>query len=37
MSAIDDPIRLRHMLEASRKVVAFTQGKSRASLDTDES
>ena len=24
------------MLEASRKVVAFTQGESRASLDTDE-
>ena len=36
MSAIDDPIRLRHMLEASRKVVAFTQGESRASLDADE-
>jgi uncharacterized protein with HEPN domain len=29
-------IRLRHMLDAARKVMAFAQGRSRADLDIDE-
>ncbi len=31
----DDAIRLRHMLDAAREVVAFAQSRSRADLDTD--
>jgi uncharacterized protein with HEPN domain len=30
-----DAIRLRHMLDAAEKAVAFTTGRSRADLDTD--
>ena len=32
----DDLIRLRHMLTAAKKIVAFTAGCGRADLDTDE-
>jgi uncharacterized protein with HEPN domain len=31
-----DEVRLRHMLDAARKAIAFTQGRSRVELDTDE-
>ena len=31
-----DGVRLRHMLEAARKAVAFTEGRTRADLDQDE-
>ena len=30
-----DLVRLRHMLDAARKAVAFSQGRSRKDLDTD--
>jgi len=32
----NDAIRLRHMLEATRKAVHFARGKSRIDLDRDE-
>lgn len=32
----NDVIRLRHMLEAAEKALAFVADKTRASLDTDE-
>ena len=32
----DDATPLRHMLEASRKIVRFSVGRTRADLDTDE-
>jgi uncharacterized protein with HEPN domain len=32
----EDTVRLRHMLEATEKAVAFTQNRTRADLDTDE-
>jgi uncharacterized protein with HEPN domain len=31
-----DEVRLRHMLDAARKAIAFTQGHTRADLDSDE-
>lgn len=31
-----DEVRLRHMLDAARKVISFTGGRSRTDLDTDE-
>ena len=31
-----DEVRLRHMLDASRKIVGFTRGCSRVDLDRDE-
>ena len=31
-----DYVRLRHMLDAARKVIAFTTGHSRPDLDADE-
>jgi len=31
-----DEVRLRHMLDAARKAIAFTQGHNRADLDSDE-
>ena len=31
----DDLIRLRHMLDAAREVVSFSQNETRASLDTE--
>jgi uncharacterized protein with HEPN domain len=31
-----DEVRLRHMLEAARKIASFTAGCRRADLDTDE-
>lgn len=31
-----DEVRLRHMLDAARKAIAFTQGRERTDLDTDE-
>jgi uncharacterized protein with HEPN domain len=32
----EDSVRLRHMLDAARKVVEFAHGRSRTDLDTDE-
>jgi len=32
----NDSVRLRHMLDAARKAMEFTQGHTRATLDTDE-
>jgi uncharacterized protein with HEPN domain len=32
---IDDPTRLRHMLDSAREAVGFADGRSRADLDTD--
>jgi len=31
----DDNVRIRHILDAAREAVAFSQGRSRADLDTD--
>ena len=31
-----DEVRLRHMLDAARKALSFTHGRSRVDLDTDE-
>jgi len=31
-----DVVRLRHMLDAARKAIEFTQGRSRSDLDADE-
>jgi uncharacterized protein with HEPN domain len=31
-----DEVRLRHMLDAARKTLDFTNGRSRSDLDTDE-
>ena len=31
-----DEVRLRHMLDAAQKAIAFTQGHERSDLDTDE-
>lgn len=31
-----DEVRLRHMLDAAQKAIAFTQGRERTDLDTDE-
>ena len=31
----DDEIRLRHMLDAAREAIAFVEGQSRKSLDTN--
>ncbi len=31
-----DEVRLRHMLDAARKTLAFTKGRSRSDLDLDE-
>ena len=31
-----DEVRLRHMLEAARKIIAFTSACGRSELDTDE-
>jgi uncharacterized protein with HEPN domain len=31
----DDAIRLRHMLDAAREVIAFARGRSRADLSSD--
>ena len=36
MSVIDDRTRLQHILEAAHKIVAFTEGESRESLEADE-
>lgn len=32
---IDDPVRLRHMLDAAREAVSFAQNRTRSDLDTD--
>jgi uncharacterized protein with HEPN domain len=32
----DERVRVRHMLDAARKALAFTQGRRRADLDVDE-
>jgi len=31
----DDSVRIRHILDAAREAVAFSQGRSRSDLDTD--
>ena len=31
-----DTIRIRHMLDAAKKIIQFTQSKTRTDLDTDE-
>lgn len=31
----DDPVRLRHMLDAAREAVSFIKNKNRSSLDSD--
>ncbi len=36
MSKHDDVVRLRHMLEAARKAVAFLKDRKRSDLDSDE-
>ena len=36
MPPLDDDLRLRHMLEAARKAVAFTEHRTREDLDADE-
>jgi len=36
MSKTEDSVRLRHMLDAARKVVQFTKGRRRQDLDNDE-
>ncbi|NES20146.1 MAG: DUF86 domain-containing protein [Symploca sp. SIO3E6] len=36
MSKLDDIIRLRHMLDATQKVLTFTQNRSREDLDRDD-
>ena len=36
MSTIDPLVRPHHMLDAARKARQFTQGRTRADLDTDE-
>jgi uncharacterized protein with HEPN domain len=36
MSKIDDHARLRHMLDASNKVIQFVRNENRESLDEDE-
>ena len=36
MFTVEDRIRLRHMLEAAQKIDAFTQGRTRQDLDTNE-
>jgi uncharacterized protein with HEPN domain len=36
MSRGDDSVRLRHMLDAARKALALTRGKSRAEIEKDE-
>ena len=36
MSRHDEAIRLRHMLDAARKAVALTGGKSRTGIEADE-
>lgn len=32
---IDDPVRLRHMLDAASEAVSFAQNRTRSDLDTD--
>ena len=36
MSKHEDVVRLRHMLDAARKASTFVNGRTRATLDTDE-
>jgi len=36
MPLLDDGLRLRHMMEAARKAVAFAQHRTREDLDADE-
>lgn len=36
MTQRDDSVRLRHLLDASEKALAFTRGRARADLDRDE-
>ncbi|OKH19058.1 DUF86 domain-containing protein [[Limnothrix rosea] IAM M-220] len=36
MSKIDDLTRLKHIRDASERIIQFTEGRSRSDLDTDE-
>jgi len=36
MFTVEDRIRLRHMLEAAQKIAAFTRGRTRQDLNTNE-
>ena len=36
MKRHEDTVRLRHLLDAAKKAQAFTQGRSREDLDSDE-
>ena len=36
MSRLDETVRLRHMLDAARKAVALTSGKTRTEIEADE-
>ena len=36
MLSPEDSVRLRHMLEATEKAVAFARNRTRADMDTDE-
>jgi uncharacterized protein with HEPN domain len=36
MSVAEDQIRIRHMVDAAHKIIAFTHDETRASLDNDE-
>jgi hypothetical protein len=35
MTALNDDIRLRHMLDAAKQAIAFMEGRSKLSLDAD--
>ena len=35
MTALNDDIRLRHMLDAAKQAIAFMAGRSKLSLDAD--
>ena len=36
MPAHEDAVRIRHMLDAARKALAYSQGRNREDLDSDE-
>lgn len=36
MSKVDDLTRLKHIRDASERIIQFTKGRSRSDLDTDE-
>ena len=36
MPAHEDAVRIRHMLDAARRALAYSQGRNREDLDSDE-